>query len=472
MDLAIIISATVFSILIVIILIISAFWIFKSKQRKEERFERRNSLRSSIRSRSQLTMLSSHPSRLNYLDSRSNISDNYIIGHHSVDRASMVSVEKSKNNSFITDATEITPESTLQRNHNKINNNIHMVDYDEFEPSFTEDEESIASDIQTEPNTRIHSNIDIINALKAEKSKSADVIYSNVPCPNQKMSKTSLNSEVPSELFSNDQHPILSSEKKNAATSDEPPSPPPPLEDYKPSKRLLNLKKNINKYPITSKSSSLEGITGQGLGKEIHQNPQLKDPYHERLAENREPSPVMSVKSQGSQGNISDIFAVADSCIPPSSKICTFPRQEKPFDQQYHDYTDSHSDDLDPGIGYMQRNTFDRSSQDHIDVDYLNFNSRSPHSANFRSNRKNLDSPTPRPRPMPRQVTSSHSSQENLDHDRSYQPSPQGNHDDLQDTGTIYMSKPPVPQKFPKAPRATPSRRPHQRTQYLETEIL
>lgn len=477
-NLAIIISASVFSILIIVILIISAFWYFKSKQRKDQHFERRNSLRSSIRSRSQMTMLSSHPSRLNYLESRSNISDNYVIGHQTLDDASMASVEKSKYNSFITDATEVSPNSTLQHNHMKTNNNIQMIDYDDFEPSFTDDEHSIASDIQTEPDPRTHSNMDIINAVWNERSKSDDVIYSNVPFSNQdrKLSKTSLYSDVPSEPFANDQRPILS-EKKILATVNEPPSPPPPLEDYKPSKRLLNLTKNINKYPVTTKPNSLESLSGQGLSKEIHPNPLPKDSYLERLAENREPSPCLSVRSRGSQDNIGDILSAVESCIPPPSRISTFPSQdslshtnEQPA-QQYHDFD---SEDLDPGIGYMQRSTFDRSSRDRIDADYLNTRSRSPYPGNLRGSRENLDlpsSPVPKSKPMVRQTVTPHSSQEYLDEDRYYQPSPRGSCDDLRDTGTRYMARPPVSHKPATAPRSRPNH-PVQRIQPLETEIL
>lgn len=478
-NLAIIISASVFSILIVIILIISAFWYFKSKQRKDQHFERRNSLRSSVRSRSQLTMLSSHPSRLNYLESRSNISDNYIIGQQTLDDASMASVEKSKYNSFITDATEVSPNSTLPQNHMKVNNNIQMIDYDDFDPSFTDDEHSIASDIQTEPNPCTHSNMDIINAVWNERSKSDDVIYSNVPFSNQdrKLSKNSLYSDVLSEPFANDQRPILA-EKKILSTVNEPPSPPPPLEDYKPSKRLLNLTKNINKYPVTTKPSSLESLSGQGLSKEIHPNPLPKDSYFERLAENREPSPALSVRSRGSQDNIGDILSAAESCIPPPSRISTFPSQDnlsrtnEQSPQQYHDFIDS--EDLEPGIGYMQRSTFDRSSRDRIDADYLNTRSRSPHPTNLRGSRENLDlpsSPVPKSKPMVRQTVTPHSSQEYLDEDRYYQPSPRGSRDDLRDSGTRYMARPPVSQKPATAPRSRPNH-PVQRTQPLETEIL
>ncbi|XP_014788921.1 uncharacterized protein LOC106882674 [Octopus bimaculoides] len=402
--LVIALTTSIFSVLVIIIIILIVLWLKKSKIRKDMRLQRCASLRSSARSRSQMT---SNWSKSNIQNSQTNIS---FVGSLD-DQISINSLDKSKFNTFNTEATEISPPFPIKTPGTTIIPYNHNDDTDSNNISFTDDESYLSVDnVDKDQPPPVRYNTNVMNQVWREREEQVNQqhlqpkewdIYANLG-QNRQNSPPSEHS-----LYSNefDKKPIINQMK---TALEKPPSPPPPLYNYEPSEEFKSFSKSINQRSRDGSKESLDGTA--------------RPSPHVRSVSPRRPGIVPRtidiVPNEGRTSNSGSRENLADD------------RYGYPF-RNVPERIPETFQTLNPGVAYLQRNTYERGSRDRINSpepfshepiprnynDYsgvlYNPNATDPYRRQpMRGSQENLDSitqphhrqykPTPAPRPVTR----------------------------------------------------------------------
>ncbi|GAB1605409.1 protein bark beetle-like [Argonauta hians] len=364
------VTTSIFALLVILLIVLIVLWLVKSKRRKEERLKRCASLRSSARSRSQMSMNWSKGS-LHDIQSNISVIDTF-------DQTSINSIDKSKFNSLNTEDTEISPRSVFKPQ--KISVVPYSVDNgDDSDISFTDDESCVTEDHpRPQHNVRPANryNPEIINGIWKEKAdqqqQRLDQQCRNIPktfdiYANLNQNQAPLSQSM-SSLYSNqtdDKKPIIN------RMSNQPPSPPPPLYDYEPSEEFKNFSKSINQ----GSKDSLNAATRYDNKSNNNNNNNNYRPQRTVAMPKTETIPKgMMIPKQGRTAvNPPTREPPRETEIHPNSSIYsnTGSRENLADDRHYKDFQEPTREmspqSLEPGVAYIQRNTFERGSRDRID---------------------------------------------------------------------------------------------------------
>ncbi|XP_029656084.1 protein bark beetle-like isoform X1 [Octopus sinensis] len=403
-------TASIFSVLVIIIIILIVLWLKKSKIRKDMRLQRCASLRSSARSRSQMT---SNWSKSNIQNSQTNISFVGTLDDH----ISINSIDKSKFNTFDTEATEISPPFAIKTPRTTVipygHDNGNDTDSND-NVSFTDDESYISiDDGDKDRPSAVRYNTNVMNQVWKEREQEERRVTQQSLPPNEWNIYANLGlnkqNKLPSEhcLYSDefDKKPIIN---QMQTAVEKPPSPPPPLYNYEPSEEFKSFSKIINQR---SRDGSKESLDGRAR-----------------------PSPYI----RGEPPRRPEVVPRDINIVPNQGRTSNFGSRENLADYRYGDPSRNVQErvpeafqTLNPGVAYLQRNTYERGSRDRINSpepfnheptsrDYNDYggvlynpNVADPYRRQpMQGSRENLDSiarphqrqykPTPAPRPVTR----------------------------------------------------------------------
>lgn len=365
------------------------------------RLQRCASLRSSARSRSQMT---SNWSKSNILSSQTNISHTGTVD----DQVSINSMDKSKFNSFDTQATEMSPPFVIKKPQTTIIPYNHDNDNDSNNISFTDDESYLSIDnVDNDHPPAVRYNTNLMNQVWREKEHEEErTNQQHLPFREQNIyGNLGLNKQnkLPSQhsLYSNEfgSNPIIN---RMQTAPEKPPSPPPPLYNYEPSEEFKSFSKIINQR---SRDGSKDSLNETARSSPHFHN--ISPPKSEIV-----PRAINIVPNQGRPSDFDD-----------NEYDYGFRNVQEKIPETYQT--------LNPGIAYLQHNTRERGSRDRIntpetfypETTYRNFNdfcgpAYNPNASDpyqlhpMRGSQENLDSvmqppnrqykPTPAPRPVTR----------------------------------------------------------------------